>query len=176
MGMPMLRNRLKRAEWELRGHLDYLGLTSGTRFYFDPQQAQWDLFWEGMHKGLYSKPGTAHTVDTPEIREALTKATPESLAHFEERYGAVVGVLPGAVGYSEDLLCFRYIELDGTVRSFVVEGETARERERSPGFLAKIVPLNLDDLPVEDVQEISSEKEAQIWEARGVRPEGVEER
>jgi hypothetical protein len=173
--MLMLRNRLKRAEREMRGDLDYLELTSGTRFYFDPQQAQWDLFWEGMHKGLYSKPATAHTVETPEIREALTKATPESLARFVERYGPVVGALPGAVGYSDDLLCFRYIELDGTVRIFLFEGETARERESSPGFLAKILPVDLDDLDPNDVHEITPEKEAQIWEARGVGPEGVEE-
>ena len=160
----MLRNRLRRAEWELHGDLDYLELSDGSRYYFDPQQAQWDIYWEGMQKGLYAEPGTAHTVDTPEIREALTKATPESLARFVERYGPVVGALPAAIRYSEDLLVFNYIELDGAVRSFVFEGE--RERGSTPGPQVNIVPLDLDQ---PGILEITPEEEAEIWEARGAR-------
>jgi hypothetical protein len=168
--MPMLRNRLRRAEQELRGDLDYLELTDGSRYYFDPRQAQWDIWWEGMEKGLYSEPGTAHTVATPEIREALTRATSESLKRFVERYGPVVGRLPGSVAYSDYLVVFRYIELDGTVRIFVYEGEV--ERGSTSGPQVKIVPVNLDH---PNIREITPEEEAEIWKARRAHREGAEE-
>ena len=81
-----------------------------------------------------------------------------------------MGALPGAVGYSKDLLVFRYIELDRTVRSSLFEGE--RERPPTPGAQVKIVLISLD---TPGIREISLEEEAEIWEARGVHPEGAEE-
>jgi hypothetical protein len=120
-----LREQLRSLRRLAHKDMDYLTLTDGSKYYFDPEQVPMELFFEQLEKCYLAKPGTASDVETPEIRKALVKATPESLERFEEKYLPVTR--QGGVVHSEDRQTVRVIELDGTVRIFAVEGEPARE-------------------------------------------------
>jgi hypothetical protein len=120
-----LREQLRRIKREMGQSLDYLELVDGSRFYFDPEQVSMELFFEMLEKGYTVEPGTTKDVETPEIREALVRATPESLARFQEKY--VTATAETGVVYSEDLQTVRRIDLDGSVKYFLVEGEPARQ-------------------------------------------------
>src|SRR5215210_3978255 len=99
-----LRERLRRLERDARGNMDWLDLQDGSRYYFEPMEVYKDLFLESMDKGFRDAYEDSRVTDlsegpyeppqeprrepsTPPIREALAKATPESLARFEEHYG-----------------------------------------------------------------------------------------
>jgi hypothetical protein len=136
--------------------MDYLTLTDGSRYDFDPERDTQELFFEMMKKSYLSS-----EVETPEIRTALKKATPESLSRFEEKYLPVTQEV-GLVGLAEDRLVVRRIELDGTVRRFLVEGEAARERlAASRAGRRQRPPL---DVNREGVREIDPEEEPELLE------------
>jgi hypothetical protein len=130
-----LKGKVKRLEKQARGDRDWLGLQDGTRFYFEPMQVHADLFLEGMDKGfqgLYEdlsegahepprEPRREPT--TPPIREALVKATPESLARFEEHYGSAER--EQAVIHDDGSVSIRTIRIDGSVETKELEGEEA---------------------------------------------------
>ena len=120
-----LREQLRNLRRQMHKDMDYLTLTDGSKYYFNGEQVSIELFFEMLEKG-FSEPSTASDVETPEIRAALVKATPESLARFEEKY--LPATRETGVVHSKDRQTVRRIELDGTVRSFIVEGEPARER------------------------------------------------
>ena len=98
-----LRDRLRRLQKAARGEMDWLDLQDGSRVYFEPMEAHKELFL-GMIDALHtefevpdlsdgsSEPEQAPSQDASphvsELRAALAKATPESRARFEERYGA----------------------------------------------------------------------------------------
>jgi hypothetical protein len=154
-----LREQLRRLKRDVRGDLDYLVLTDGSKHYFDPEQVSMELFYEMLEKCYLAKPGTASDVETPAIREALKRATPESLARFEEKYLPVTR--QGGVVHSEDRQTVRVIELDGTVRVFAVEGEPARER------LADLRAGRTQRPPLDPsrpgIREVRPEDEAELW-------------
>ena len=120
-----------------------------------------ELSLEQIRKGYSS----SEEVETPEIRKALAQATPESLARFEEKYQLPVTQEIRLVGFPDKgQLVVRRIELDGTVRSFLVEGEAAKEqradsrtgrRERAPLALSR-----------DDVREFTSEEERKLLEVQ----------
>jgi hypothetical protein len=60
---------------------------------------------------------------TPAIREALAKATPESLRRFEERYGPAERGC--AVVHGDGTITVRRIAVDGSASTTVLEGEEA---------------------------------------------------
>ena len=111
-----IREALRSLRRQVHEDMDYLLLKDGSRFYFDPERDLQELFFELIRKGTTSK-----KVETPKIREALVRATPESLARFEEKYFPVTQEV--GVGYAEERQVVRRVELDGTVRNFLVEGE-----------------------------------------------------
>ncbi len=169
-----LREQLGRIKREMGEVMDFLDLADGTRYYFDPQQVSLDLFFEHLEKGFLTVPGTKKDVETAEIREALVKATPESLARFQEKYPYMT--VETGVHYSDELQTVRHIELDGSVRYFLVEGEAARQR--SADYRGKGPHQRTEKGPIQPgpgIREITPEEEAEIWEARGARPEGAEE-
>ena len=120
-----LREQLRNLRRQMHKDLDYLTLTDGSKYYFNGEQVSIELFFEMLEKG-FSEPSTASDVETPEIRAALVKATPESLARFEEKY--LPATRETGVVHSEDRQTVRRIALDGRVRVFSVKGEPARER------------------------------------------------
>ena len=98
-----LRDRLRRLQKAARGEMDWLDLRDGSRFYFEPMEARKELFLE-MLRALHTEFDVPDLSDGPhepedqdhhpapeqnasELRAALAKATPESRARFEERYG-----------------------------------------------------------------------------------------
>ncbi len=119
------RDKLRRLEKAARSEVDYLQLRSGVRYYFDPDEVGMVFFLEDMDKGFRDDPD-AHT---PEIRQALSRATPESRARFEERFGP--SVREHGLVHSEEHITVRRICVDGSVETFTVEGEAARERLRA---------------------------------------------
>jgi hypothetical protein len=155
-----LREQLRNLRRQMHGDMDYLTLTDGSKYYFDPEQVSQDLFFEMLEKGYLSKPGTASEVETPKIRAALVRATPESLSRFEEKYLPVTRET--GVVHSEDRQTVRRIELDGTVRSFLVEGEPARE------LLADLRAGRTESPPLDTnrpgIREIDPEKEPELLE------------
>ena len=95
-----LRDRLRRLQKAARGEMDWLDLRDGSRFYFEPMEAHKELFLE-MLRALHTEfevpdlsdgpheledPAPAPEQDVSELRAALSKATPDSLRRFEERY------------------------------------------------------------------------------------------
>jgi hypothetical protein len=76
----------------------------------------------GAGKGYRS---TVKDAYTPLIRAALVKATPLLRARFEEKYGPAVREC--GVVHSEERITVRRIEVDGSVTTFVVEGEAAQD-------------------------------------------------
>jgi hypothetical protein len=119
-----LREQLRSLRRLVHKDMDYLVLEDGTRHYFDPEQVSTELFLEMVQKSF--SPSTALDVETPAIRAALVRATPSSLAHFEEKY--LPATRETAAVHSEDRQTVRRVELDGRIRSFLVEGEPARDR------------------------------------------------
>ncbi len=168
------REQLRRIKREIGESLDYLELNDGSRFYFDPEQVSMQLFFEMLEKGYTVEPGTTPDVETLEIREALVKATPESLARFQEKY--VTATAETGVVYSEELQTVRRIELDGSVRYFLVEGEAARQMLED--YRGRGLYQRTDREPIQPgpgIREITLEEEAEVWKVHGVRPEGGEE-
>ena len=151
-----IREQLRSLRRQANEDLDFLTLKDGSRYYFDPKRDPAALFFEIHHKSYFSS-----EVETPEIRKALAQATPESLARFEEKYQLPVTKEVSLVGFPDKgQLIMRRIELDGGVRSFLLEGEAARERRAdSRAAHPKRAPL---DLSREDVHEISLEEETQL--------------
>ncbi len=140
-----MRNRLRRIERAARGDLDHLELRDGSRHFFEPMQAHATLFLEqsngfrelacpDLSEGPYVPPAPPepHPPYASELRAALAKATPESLARFEERYGPAepeCGVI-----HDDGTVTIRRMGLDGTVSVTVFEGEEAeRIRQRARG-------------------------------------------
>jgi hypothetical protein len=140
--MP-LRDRLRRLQKAARGGMDWLDLSDGSRYYFEPMEAHRDLFLERMDvlrafagpdlsEGPYQPPREPPTASphAPEIRVVLAKATPESLRRFEERYGPAeheCGVI-----HDDGRVTIRRMALDGSVETAVLEGDEA-ERFRREG-------------------------------------------
>jgi hypothetical protein len=117
-----------------------------------------------LEKGYLAKPGTVADVETPEIRKALTKATPENLSRFEEKY--LPTTRETGVVYSEDRQTVRRIELDGTVRYFLIEGEPARE------MLADLRAKRTERAPLDPnrpgIREIDPEEESELLKVEGL--------
>jgi hypothetical protein len=156
-----LREQLRNLRRQMHGDMDYLTLKDGSKYYFDTRQVAQDLFLEMIEKS-FSEPGSASDVATPAIRAALVRATPESLESFEERYLPVTR--DTAIVHSEDRLTVRRVEMDGTVRSFLVEGEPARERLAAlRAGLSERPPL---DLSKEGIREIDPEEEPELLEVK----------
>jgi hypothetical protein len=157
-----LREQLRRLKREVHKDMDYLTLTNGSKYYFNGEQVSMELFFEMLEKGWGSKPGSASEVETPEIRAALVRATAASLAHFEEKY--LPATRETGVVHSEDRQTVRRIELDGTVRSFLVEGEPARER------LADLQAGRTERPPLDPnrdgIREIDPASEAELLEVK----------
>ncbi len=137
--MP-LRDRLSRLQKAARGGMDWLDLSDGSRYYFEPMEAHKDLFLEEMDgfralAGPDLSEGAPETEPeprreplVPEIRAALAKATPESLRRFEERYGPAepeCGVI-----HDDDPVTFRRMALDRAVETAVLEGAEAKRIRR----------------------------------------------
>ena len=156
-----LREQLRSLRRLVHGELDYLVLEDGSRFYFNPEQASTELFLE-MTRKSFSEPSAAVGVETPKIRQALVKATPESLERFEEKY--LPATRETGVVHSEDRQTVRRVELDGTVRSFLVEGEPARE------LLADLRAGRTESPPLdtnrEGIREIDPSEEPELLEVR----------
>jgi len=133
--MP-LRDRLRRLQEAARGGMDWLELSDGSRYYFEPMEAHKALFLEktdgfrafavpDLSEGATeTEPEPPHEPHVPEIRAALAKATPESLRRFEEHYGPVEHVC-GVVHDELGRVTIRRMALDGSVETAVVEGEEA---------------------------------------------------
>jgi hypothetical protein len=155
-----IRDQLRSLRRQANEDLDYLTLNHGSRYYFDPQTDPAELFFEIHHKSYFSS-----EVETPEIRKALAQATPESLARFEKKYQLPLTKEVSLVGFPDKgQLIMRRIELDGTVRTFLVEGEAAKEqRADSRTGRRERKPL---DLSREDVHEITSEEERKLLEVK----------
>jgi hypothetical protein len=151
-----IREQLRSLRRQVHEDMDYLVLKDGTRYYFDPEQDPPALFFEMMRKSYLSS-----EVEIPEIRKALKKATPESLSRFEEKYQLPVTQEVNVV-QAGDRLIVRRIELDGTVRSFLLEGEAAKERlAASRAGRRERPPL---DPNREGVREIDPEEEPELLE------------
>jgi hypothetical protein len=146
-----IREALRSLKRELRKDLDYLELRDGTRHYYDPKKVPAELWLEMMSKTY------ASDVATPSIRKILPQATEASLARFEEKYEHPLTWEVGIVGWPDkDKKLVRRILLDGSVRTFLLEGEAARERRDVVGAQprGKWVDPNR-----EDVHEINDEEE-----------------
>jgi hypothetical protein len=138
-----LKSRLRRLERAARGDLDWLELSDGTRYYFEPMEAHKALFLERMDgfralagpdlsEGPYEPPQEPPPASPPlEIRTALAKATPESLMRFEERYGPAEPEC--AVIHDDGRVTIRRMALDGSVETAVLEGEEAERIHRQAG-------------------------------------------
>jgi hypothetical protein len=141
--MP-LRDRLRRLQEAARGGMDWLDLSNGSRYYFEPMEAHRDLFLERMDvlrafagpdlsEGPYQpprEPPPASPHVPAEIRAALAKATPESLRRFEEeRYGPAEHKC-GVVHNEDGRVTIRRMALDGSVETAVLEGEEAERFRR----------------------------------------------
>ncbi len=157
-----IRDQLRSLKRQANEELDYLILKDGSRYYFDPQKDTAELFFETIQKGYKS---SSEEVETPEIRQALARATPESLARFEQKYQLPVTQEIQLVGFPDKgQLIIRRVELDGRVRSFLVEGEAARERlADSRTGRRERAPL---DLSREDVREIDPQRESELLEVQ----------
>ncbi len=131
-----MRGRLRRLQKAARGDLDWLDLRDGSRFYFEPLEAHKALFMErmdgfralavpDMSEGPYEPPQEPPPTPPPppELRTALAKATPESLARFEERYGPAEPEC--CVIHDDGRLTIRRVTLDGSVSTEIVDGEEA---------------------------------------------------
>jgi hypothetical protein len=152
-----IREALRSLKRQANEDMDYLTLRDGTRHYFDPQKDPAELYFETMRKSYLS----SEEVETPEIRAALAQATPESIARFEEKYQIPVTQEVNVVG-TEDRQIVRRIALDGSVRSFLLEGEAARERRANARAAhPKREPL---DLSREGVREINPKEESELLE------------
>ncbi len=55
-----MQGKLNRLEKAMRGKMDYLELTDGTRYYFDPMDVAMKLFLEGLEKAT-GAPSKTHT-------------------------------------------------------------------------------------------------------------------
>ncbi len=134
-----MKSRLRRLEKAARGGMDWLDLRDGSRHYFEPMEVHKDLFLEGMDKGFcgiedlsegsHEEPTPrrqrSNEPTTPLIREALVKATPESLRRFEEHYGPSEPEY--AVIHDDGRVTVRTILIDGSVETTYLEGEEALE-------------------------------------------------
>ncbi len=153
-----IRDQLRSLKRQANEELDYLILKDGSRYYFDPQRDSAELFFETIQKGYKS---SSEEVETPGIRQALVRATPESLARFEEKYQLSVTQEINLVGFPDkDQSIVRRVELDGRVRSFLLSGSAAQERlAASRAGHREREPL---DLGREDIREIPPEEEAEL--------------
>ncbi len=136
-----LKGKLKQLEKAVRGDRDYLDLRDGTRFYFEPMRAHAALYMrqmEAMRKiyvaemsegadGTETPPPTEPYA--PEILEALSMATPDSLRRFERYYGPAER--GAAVIHDNDTITIRTIAVDGTATTQELEGEEAEEYRAS---------------------------------------------
>jgi hypothetical protein len=139
--MP-LRDRLRRLQKAAWGDMDWLDLSDGSRYYFEPMEAHRALFLEktdmfrafavpDLSEGPCQPPRElppAAPHAPPEIRAALAKATPESLRRFEERYRSAehkCGVI-----HDDGRVTVRRMALDGSVETAVLEGEEAERIRR----------------------------------------------
>jgi hypothetical protein len=133
-----LKARVRQLEKVARGGMDWLDLSDGSRYYFEPMQVHKDLFMEEMDgframAGPDLSEGASETEPklpqraprVPEIRVALARATPESLRRFEEHYGPAEREC--AVIHNDGRITIRCIALDGSASSTVLEGEEARQ-------------------------------------------------
>ena len=132
-----MRSRLRRLQRAARGDLDHLDLRDGSRYFFEPMEAHKALFLEqangfralaveDLSEGPYEPPRDAQPAELPgmaELRTALAKATPESLARFEARYGPAEPECGVIHGDGSVTVC--RMSLDGTVSATVLEGEEA---------------------------------------------------
>ncbi len=137
--MP-LRDRLRRLQKAARGGMDWLDLSDGSRYYFEPMEAHKALFLEktdvlrafagpDLSDGATeTEPEPPHEPHVPEIRAALAKATPESLRRFEEHYGPVEHVC--GVVHDDGRVTIRRMALDGSVETALLEGEEAERIRR----------------------------------------------
>jgi hypothetical protein len=124
-----------------RGGVDWLDLSDGSRYYFEPMEAHKALFLEktdafrafagpDLSEGPYQPPREPPPAapHVPEIRAALAKATPESLRRFEERYGPAEHKC--GVVHDDGRVTIRRMALDGSVETAVLEGEEAERIRR----------------------------------------------
>ncbi len=130
-----LRGRIRKLERGVRGNRDHLDLRDGTRFYFEPMRAHAALFMRQMAamREIYvadlsegaDGTETPHPVEpyAPEILEALSEATPESLRRFERRYGPAER--GAAVIQDDGTITIRSIAVNGSVETRELEGEEA---------------------------------------------------
>ncbi len=151
-----LREQLRSLRRQAHEDMDFLVLKDGGRYYYSKQDAA-ELWLD-----TFSRTYAYSEAELPELRKVLPQATEESVSSFEERHQFPVTQQVAIVGFpDEGQVVVRHIALDGGVRTFLLEGEAAKEHRNAAGREARAKPL---DPNREGVREVDPKQESELLE------------